>query len=219
MKKFTTAGTLLILLIIAVPFIYVAIIYPNLPQTIPIHFGLDGKADGFGNKRNIWMSTSVLAAVSLGIYLLMNFLPSIDPKKKAGQSPDVYRKIALAVVVFLTCINLTIVRSSQSNGFEMARFMLPVMGAFFAILGNYMHSIKPNYFVGFRTPWTLESEDNWRKTHQLVSKIWVPGGLLIILGTFLLPFKMGIAFMFVVLFPMVIIPAVFSYRYYKKHKG
>jgi uncharacterized membrane protein len=69
------------------------------------------------------------------------------------------------------------------------------MGAFFAVLGNYMHSIKPNYFVGFRTPWTLESEDNWRKTHQLVSKVWVPGGLLIISGTsFLLPFKAGIRF-------------------------
>jgi uncharacterized membrane protein len=73
--------------------------------------------------------------------------------------------------------------------------MLPLMGLLFSVLGNYMHSIKPNYFVGFRTPWTLENEDNWRKTHQLMARIWVPGGLLITIGTLLLPFMAGFIFM------------------------
>ena len=31
-----------------------------------------------------------------------------------------------------------------------------------------------------RTPWTLEDEDNWRKTHHLASKIWFIGGLIMI---------------------------------------
>ena len=37
-----------------------------------------------------------------------------------------------------------------------------------------MHSIKPNYFVGMRLPWTLESEANWRSTHQFASRavVW-----------------------------------------------
>jgi uncharacterized membrane protein len=162
MKKSTIAETLLIILILTIPFVYVAIIYPSLPATIPTHFNIEGKADGFGNKNDIWFSTGVLAAVAFGVYLLMSFLPQIDPKKKAGQSPGLYRKIALVIVVFLTGINLTIIRSSQSSSFEVGKLFLPFMGLFFAILGNYMHSIKPNYFVGFRTPWTLENEDNWR---------------------------------------------------------
>ncbi|NCI48537.1 DUF1648 domain-containing protein [Sediminibacterium roseum] len=217
MKKFSTMATLLVLLIVAIPLVYAAIIYPGLPHTIPIHFGANGKPDGFGSKDNLWFSTGLLCVVALGVYFLMSALPKIDPKNKAGRSPDVYRKIAFVVVIFLTGINVTIVSSMKGDTLALNHFLLPLMGLFFAVLGNYMHSIKPNYFVGFRTPWTLESEDNWRKTHQLVSKIWVPGGLLITIATFFLPMELGIFVLLIVLIPMIAIPAVFSYRYYKKH--
>jgi uncharacterized membrane protein len=219
MKKSTAAETLLILLIISIPFVYAAIVYPTLPQTIPTHFGIDGKADGFGSRNSIWTNITISSAIAIGIYLLMRFLPTIDPKKKAGQAPEIYRKIALVVVVFLAGISLMVVRSAKSESFEVAKFILPLTGLFFAILGNYMHSIKPNYFVGFRTPWTLENEDNWRKTHQLVSKIWVPGGLLIAIGTFILPMNAALVFLLVLITAMVVIPLVFSYRYFKKHQS
>jgi uncharacterized membrane protein len=42
-----------------------------------------------------------------------------------------------------------------------------------------MKNVKPNYFFGIRTPWTLESEDNWKQTHHLASKIWVWGNILL----------------------------------------
>ncbi|MEO8171832.1 MAG: SdpI family protein, partial [Sediminibacterium sp.] len=104
------------------------------------------------------------------------------------------------------------------RSFNVNKLVLPILGLLFSVLGNYMHSIKPNYFVGFRTPWALENEDNWRKTHQLMARIWVPGGLVITLGTLLLPFEAGYIFMFSITALMVAIPGVFSYRYYKKHE-
>ena len=81
-----------------------------------------------------------------------------------------------------------------------------------------MHSIKPNYFVGFRTPWTLENEDNWRKTHQLVGKLWVPGGILITLAALLLPAKAGFIVFICMISVITIIPGIYSYRYFKNHK-
>ena len=30
------------------------------------------------------------------------------------------------------------------------------------MLGNYLQNVKPNYFIGFRTPWMLESEEVWK---------------------------------------------------------
>jgi uncharacterized membrane protein len=62
-------------------------------------------------------------------------------------------------------------------------------------------------------------KDNWRKTHQLVSKIWVPGGLLIAIGTFILPMKAALVFLVVIIGAMVAVPLVFSYRYFKKHQS
>lgn len=218
MKKPTSAEIALVIGILLVPFVYVAVIYPTLPATIPTHFNIRGEADKFGEKDSLWLITAIMGFAALSTYLLVRFLPNIDPKKTAGQSPDLNRKIAFTVVLFLTCISIGIVRSSSSKQLEMVKFIPPLIGIFFSVLGNYMHSIKPNYFVGFRTPWTLENEDNWRKTHHLVSKIWVPGGLLIAVAALLLPMQYGMIAMLVLLVPMIFVPVVYSYLYYRKHR-
>lgn len=218
MKKTSSLGTWLVFIIICIPGIYAASIYSSLPETIPIHFDISGKPNGYANKSSLWLIMLLMAGVSAGVYLLIKNLPKIDPKKAAGQSPEVYQKIGMAIVIFLSAISIVIIYASANGSVNINKLMLPLMGLLFAVLGNYMHSIKPNYFVGFRIPWTLENEDNWRKTHQLVGKIWVPGGIVITIGTLVLPFMAGFIFTFAVILPMVIIPCVFSYRYFKKHQ-
>jgi uncharacterized membrane protein len=219
MKKSTLTGTLLVLLISIIPLIYTGSIYSDLPKTIPIHFDINGKPNGYGDKTTLWFLVLFLSALSAGIYLLIKNLPKIDPKKTAGQSPELYQKIAITLVIFLCAINITIVYASVNGSFNLNNILLPLLGLLFLVLGNYMHSIKPNYFVGFRLPWTLENEDNWRKTHQLVSKLWVPGGLAITIGTLLLPTNFGFIFFGVIMMIITIIPIVFSFRYFKKTKS
>ena len=142
----------------------------------------------------------------------------ITPKKTAGQSPELYHKIAITLVIFLCALNITIVYASVNGSFNLNHILLPLMGLLFLVLGNYMHSIKPNYFVGFRLPWTLENEDNWRKTHQLVGKLWVIGGFVIAIATLLLPTKPGFIVFISIAIIITIIPTVYSYRYFKKHQ-
>ena len=64
------------------------------------------------------------------------------------------------------------------------KFVFVSMGLLFALLGNNMYNIKPNYFAGIRLPWTFESEDNWRKTHHLAGRFWFFGGLIFAVITF-----------------------------------
>lgn len=218
MKKPNTAEWLLVGCLLALPFVYAGVIYRSLPHTIPTHFNIRGEADRFGEKDSLWVIVSILAVVSLGVYMLVRYLPNIDPKKTAGQSPNLTRKIAIAIVIFLSCISLAIVHATHSSQFNTGRIILPLVGIFFAVLGNYMHSIKPNYFVGFRTPWTLENEDNWRKTHQLVGKLWVPGGVIMAMGALLLPMEAGLILFFCCMLPMIFVPLVYSYLYFKKQK-
>lgn len=218
MKKTSSLVFLLIAGIICLPLVYTASIYLGLPDTIPTHFGVDGKADKFGNKAEIWFVTVLLTVVSAGVYLLIRNLSNIDPKRTANQSPEVFHKIATVVVIFLCTLNLAIVYAIQTGSINISNLMLPLMGVFFSVLGNYMHSIKPNYFIGFRTPWTLESEDNWRKTHQLVGKVWVPGGILMTISALLLPATFGFIVFCIIILIIVAIPAIFSYRYFKQHQ-
>ena len=85
------------------------------------------------------------------------------------------------------------------------------------LFGNYMHTIKPNYFAGIRVPWTLNNEENWRKTHLLAGKLWFVGGLVIALVCLLLPANISIITFFTLTMILVVIPIVYSYRLYKNN--
>jgi uncharacterized membrane protein len=199
------------------PLVYLALSWQGLPASVPLHFGLDGKADRFGDKGELIVAVSVIIVIGFGSFLLLMNIHKIDPKK-AKNSPAVMAKIALAVLTMITLIQFMIIDSAVTGTIKFSRFLLPVMGLFFAFLGNLFYSVKPNYFVGIRTPWALESEDNWRKTHQLAAKLWFAGGFVAALLTLLLPFQMGMFVFLGITFTMVIIPFVYSYKLYKKSK-
>ena len=152
MKKSSPLGTLLMVLIMVIPVLYTASIYSSLPYTIPTHFDINGRANAFGSKDMIWFTTVLLAAVSAGLYFLITNLPKIDPKKTAGQSPELFHKLAIIIVVFMCSINLIIIYATQHGSFNIGNFIFPLVGLLFLVLGNYMHSIKPNYFVENQTP-------------------------------------------------------------------
>jgi uncharacterized membrane protein len=93
-----------------------------------------------------------------------------------------------------------------------------LVGLLFAFIGNIMLNIKPNYFAGIRTPWTLESEDNWCATHRLAGKLWFAGGILITILTLLIPSKAGFVVFMCCVGVLVLIPAIYSYLYFKKSR-
>ncbi len=55
-----------------------------------------------------------------------------------------------------------------------ARFLIP---ALLMLMGNFLPRVRPNYFAGLRTPWTLSSETVWRRTNRLGGKLLFYGGL------------------------------------------
>ena len=91
------------------------------------------------------------------------------------------------------------------------------MGLLFAFMGYGMPSIKPNYFVGMRLPWTLESVDNWTATHKMAGKWWMVGGILQALLGLVLPAKFAFISFMVIMGLIVAVPAGFSYQFFKKN--
>ena len=200
------------------PVIYFIKIYNGLPQSVPLHFGLDGKPDRYGNKEEMIWLVVLLSALSIGVYFLIKYLPNIDPKKTARYSAEVFKKIAFALIIFLSGIEFFVINSSVTRELGFDKMLFPFMGLFFAYLGNLMHSIKPNYFVGIRTPWTLEDPDTWRATHQLGGKMWFAGGIIITIATLFLPIEVGFMVFIISVVIIALVPVIYSYIYYKKHK-
>lgn len=206
---------LLILAVIVSPYIYLSYVYKSLPAMVPTHFGMDGKPNDYSSKGSLWWIEAILGGMSILIFLLLRFLPLIDPKKSAKYSSPVFNKMAVAVVLLMAIINYLIINAAQKGGFSFVGAMPVLLGAFFAFMGNIMHSLKPNYFAGIRTPWTLESEETWRQTHQLGGKIWFIGGIIVALTGLILPANIEPFVMTGCILIMAIIPIVYSYIFYK----
>lgn len=216
MKHQSLIKWIAVMVLLLLPWIYLAIVWKDLPPTIPIHFGPSGKPDGFGNKNEVLIGPVILTVMGVLVYLLLTNISKIDPKRYAQQQSDFFNKMGLAVVLLLSALNLLIIRSTVKGYISDPQIILMLIGLFFAYMGNLMHTLKPNYFAGIRLPWTLESEDNWKATHQLAGKVWFGGGLLIALLSFFLPIEFFVFVMLGIVGVMVIIPVIFSYRYFKK---
>ena len=207
-------------LIIVIPIAYVAFVWSSLPASIPMHFDLEGNADRYGSRYELLTMILILTALNVAIYLLLPNIYRIDPKKYAGENKSRLYHIACAVVIFLAAVLCMIIYSSVRGNIKQGiQFMIPAMGLLFAILGNYMYTIKPNYFAGFRLPWTLNNDENWRKTHLVGGKLFFGGGLLIAVCGLFASFKISMIIMFVILSLTILITCIYSYRLYKKQSA
>lgn len=217
MKTKFTAGNWLIYLIMALPAIYLGIVYSSLPDTIPTHFGLHGP-DKWGHKSEAWAPILIMTGSALFTYFLLKNLSRIDPKKTANLSGSMVDRIATLLVVFFSTIQLMIIHATQGHDMVVEKLILPFTSLFFAFLGNAMMSVKPNYFVGIRVPWTLENEDNWRSTHRLAGKLWFGAGIVLAVVTFLLPFEYAVFVFLGGVLVITVIPIGYSYRYFRNHQ-
>jgi len=216
MKK---SAILFVLLMISIPFGYAIYLFPLLPDTIPTHFNIEGKADGWGSKGTIFLLPSIMGFTSLLSYLLLANLKSIDPKRAAKVDDSQYKKMAMYLVAFLSALSLVITYATAHEGIRIEQLLFPLLGLFFAGFGTFMPKIKQNYFAGFRLPWTLENEANWNATHQLAGKVWMIGGALQFLSGLVLegPWAFGIFISLV--FVMVVIPTLYSYLFFKRNEA
>ena len=205
------------LLILSMPLFYAMYIYDALPETIPTHFNIEGKPDGFGSKDSIYLAPIILGIAGFFVFALILNVQLIDPKKYQESNIAIFKRLAFMLVFFMSSLSFIIVYSSLHPGNFFIKYLFSLMGLLFAFMGYIMPSVKPNYFVGMRLPWTLESAENWTATHKVAGKWWMVGGVLQALLGFVLPAKFAFISFMVIMGLMVAIPAGFSYQFFKKH--
>lgn len=173
---------LFIIILIACSYVLSLLAIPFLPDEVAIHWNVAGEADGFTNK---WWGALLFPIFLTGIVSLILFLPKVDPRKENYEKFEkVYRIFLHVFVLFLFSIH--VVTLAYNIGIPVqVDVVVPIgVGVLFIALGNYMPKIKQNYFFGIRTPWTLENEEVWQKTHRVGGKVFVMMGVFIMLTVF-----------------------------------
>ena len=202
-------------IIVLIPFIYLAYIWNSLPETVPTHWNYKGEIDGWGKKSSLILITFLLTGLT---YLLFTLIPFIDPKKKIQAMGSKFYNLKFLMTLFMSALAVFILYSVKEQSITNPAFIILAIGLLYIILGNYMKTIKANYFIGFRMPWTLENETVWKKTHTLAGKLWFIGGLIIIISSLTVDKNFnGILFISVTI-AITIIPIIYSFLEFKKLK-
>jgi uncharacterized membrane protein len=174
--KRTWRGEILQLLPAAAMFVAAASCWSYVPNHMAVHWNLQGEADGFSGKA---VGLLLLPLVSVGVYLLTLLLPLFDPGRANYQTfASTYNAIRISISLFLAAIYSVIVLVALGYRVDMNTVVGLALGVLFMVLGNVMGKIRPNWFVGVRTPWTLSSKMSWTKTHRLAGWLFIVMGLL-----------------------------------------
>jgi uncharacterized membrane protein len=203
------------------PLIYLISIWNDLPDQVPVHYNANFEVDRMGSKFEILGVQIFLFALSVGLSLLLINIHKFDPKKRYADGHPLMQKITWASTVFMSAISFYMAYDTENysvehKGMLSPKYIMALIALLFVVLGNFMNSIKPNYFVGIRTPWTLHDEDNWRKTHQLGSKLWFFGGLLMFVFVLIVPVSLMDLVIIGSTIPLAIIPIWYSYHLFRQ---
>ncbi|MCA9818311.1 MAG: SdpI family protein [Candidatus Obscuribacterales bacterium] len=143
--------------------------------SIPIHWGINGEADGFAGKP---LALLVIPAVTAIISALLAVVPLVEPRKShLGRSEKAYLICWIGSLLMEFIAHVCIVLTALSVNVPVMQVICGSIAILFMVLGNYMGKVRSNYHFGVRTPWTLESEYSWGKTHRLSGWLFFFTGL------------------------------------------
>lgn len=202
-------------LITLLPILFGLIVWNRLPEQIATHWGADGQANGYSGKAfAVFGMPCILAAFQL----LVSFITLNDPKRR-----NIHKK-PLALVLWILPVMSIIgngITYAIALGMEIDVGVVVsiLVGILFIALGNYMPKLQQNYTVGIRVPWTLNSTENWNRTHRLGGKMFILGGFFLIITGFLGRIMGDYGTITALLVIVVIcagVPAVYSFWLFKR---
>ncbi len=206
--------TLFALLIIVVQILISLATYPFLPDIVPTHWNVAGQVDAYAPK---WVNAVLFPAVSLCMYVLIRLLVALGPRlgsqgRRANQ--DIVNLILVGVLLFMLVLQLTATAIALGLPVDISFVMNLSLSVLLIFIGNYMGKLRRNFWAGIRTPWTLVSEVSWERTHRFGGWLFVVGGLLGIIMSFVPPLRYwGIITILVLI---VVILVGYSYLVYQR---
>jgi uncharacterized membrane protein len=160
-------------------FALAVITWPHAPDRIPVHWGLNGEVNGYGGK---FEGLLLIPILGLAIYLLFLVMPRLDPGRvNYPRFAGVYTLFRFGTLTLLA-VGYGITHLWIRGYRPPVSLIVPVLtGGLLLLIGSIMGKIRPNWFVGIRTPWTLSSKISWTKTHRVAGWVFMLDGACLIL--------------------------------------
>jgi len=187
--------------------------YAQLPARVTTHWGIDGRPDGWSSPL---VAAVLIPAVGLLLSVIFLALPRIDPRRDAYQGQRApYWIVANAVLVLLAVVHSLVLAHALGWAVNAVAVVTMAVGALFILMGVLMPRMRPSWFMGIRTPWTLSDDRVWHETHRLGGRIFVAAGVIIAIsgllpGNWWLIWAIGLAIV------LALVPVGYSWWLWKK---
>ncbi|SDW56946.1 SdpI family protein [Streptococcus equinus] len=188
--------------VIILPALIGAFFWKALPEQVPTHFGIDGQADGYSSK----LFTLLVFPILFVLFQIIA-LASLEKESVKVTVPAKMRKLYAWIIPALSFIVQGSIYANALGWVKSSPTLVTAfLGIIFIVLGNYLPKTHRNHTIGIRIPWTLSDDKNWHKTHRMAGKLWVLGGLLILLESFVqvaMPYVIGVVIAIMIIAPMI----------------
>ncbi len=201
--------------IILLPIVFGVVFWDELPDTMVSHWGADGVADGSTSKAFMVFG---MPLILLALQWLLLWLTTVLEKGNRPQSDKVMAMAYGIIPALSLLVHVFIYSIALEKEWNMFALLPLFLGAVFMVIGNYMPKTTRNRTAGIKLSWTLGNDENWNKTHRLGGRIYFWGGLAV-MATALLSVEFVIGALIGMILVSVIVPIIYSYSIYKKHKA
>ncbi|MBW5448433.1 DUF1648 domain-containing protein [Cohnella sp. CFH 77786] len=188
----------------------------RLPGTIASHYNLQGEANGWMSKTGFWWMAAGLTVILPSVF---HFLRLAD--KRNANNPAfglVFELFRWGLALFLHGVMLSLILDNIGRSIPMNNVILGGFGLFWAIIGNRMGQVRSNPFLGFRTPWTLSDENNWKRTHRFGARLMFATGLAMFAAAWFVSQPLAIILLVVGVTGSSIISSYYSYVFYARSR-
>lgn len=189
----------------------------RLPARVVVHWNAAGQPNG-------WSSPALAALLppleALALWALLLLAPVIDPRRRRyAQFAPTYRTLRLAVVAVVAALDGFTLAQALGARVDVPMVAALVVSLLMLLIGNVLPRLRPTWFVGIRTPWTLSDEEVWRRTHRWGGPLFMVAALIPLLGLWAAPRLLAPLVLAAVLVP-ALATAVYSYVVYAQlHRG
>ncbi len=195
-------------IVILLPILAGVILWNQLPEQIPSHWNAVGEVDGWSSKG---FAVFGMPLILLAFQWICALGTGADPKKH-NHSTKIQQLVLWIIPVISALLHAIVYAVALGKEVRMEVVMPVFIGLVLAVVGNYLPKCKQNYTIGIKIPWTLNSEENWNRTHRFAGRLWLVCGIAIMLTGFF----GGVWVFLPIVLLMVLAPMIYSYILHRK---
>jgi len=179
---------------------------------MPVHWNMAGEVDRYGSAVESAFLFPIIMVFILALFYMIPKIAVFKENLKAFENK--YWQFVVGIELFFFAFFVLTVVPIFGFDINMVVFLQLLIGVLFIFIGFLMPFFRRNFFAGIRTPWTLASDEVWKKTHEIGGKAFIVSGLILLVSVFFSEYF--VFFLFVSIVLILVMTIGYSFYVFKK---